>query len=301
MENSLYLTGFADEAADDLEGQIRATKALGWEHIEARSIDGTNIHDIPDEAFEKVCRHLEEAGVKVNCFGSTIANWGKDVSEPFDATLETVDRAIRRMNRLNTRLIRIMSYKLALDAEGRALPDQQEDERFRRLREITKRFTDAGIVPVHENCANYGGMSAAHAVKMIENVPGLKLVFDTGNPPLTRDYGKAFPYPMQSSWNFYKQVKDHIAYVHIKDSSYDEAQDKEVYLYPGEGNGNVIKIVEDLLRSGYTGGFSMEPHMEVVFHDSKVHSSESARFETYVEYGRRFMKILASLGRPVVK
>jgi hypothetical protein len=39
----MYLTGFADEAATDIDGQIRATKELGWEYIEARNIDGVNL------------------------------------------------------------------------------------------------------------------------------------------------------------------------------------------------------------------------------------------------------------------
>ena len=39
----MYYTGFADEAAPDIDGQIRATKALGWGHIESRNIDGENI------------------------------------------------------------------------------------------------------------------------------------------------------------------------------------------------------------------------------------------------------------------
>lgn len=295
----MYLTGFADEAADSLAGQIRATKSLGWENIEARSVDGKNINDIPDDVFDSVCRELGEAGVKVNCLGSTIANWGRQVTEPWEESLAAVERAIKRMNRLGTRLVRIMSYTVLRDGEGRALPDQLEEERFRRLREITERFTGAGIVPVHENCVNYGGMSASHTLRMIENVPGLKLVFDTGNPPLTPDFSRPFPYPMQSSWEFYRAVREHIAYVHIKDARPEGKE--EVYTFPGEGDGFVVKIVEDLLRSGYDGGFSMEPHMTVVFHDAAVQSAENVRFDNYVEYGRRFMEILARLGRPVTK
>ncbi|MDR3200562.1 MAG: sugar phosphate isomerase/epimerase [Spirochaetales bacterium] len=286
----MYLTGFADEAADALAGQIEATKALGWQNIEARSINGKNIHDISDEEFEDVYRELGESGVNVNCFGSTIANWGKSVDEPFDETLAAVDRAVRRMKRCASRLIRIMSYSILRDTDGRALADQKEEERFRRLREITRRFTDEGITPVHENCLNYGGMSIAHTHRLLENVPGLKLVFDTGNPPLTPDFAKPFPYPMQDSWEFYYAVRPYIAYVHIKDSFLKSGE--EVYTYPGEGAGQVVKIVEDLLATGYDGGFSMEPHMSVVFHDASVQSSADARFQNYVEYGRRFMRIL---------
>jgi sugar phosphate isomerase/epimerase len=146
-------------------------------------------------------------------------------------------------------------------------------------------------------------MSAAHTLKLLENVPGLKLVFDTGNPPLTPDFSMPFPYPMQDSWEFYKAVRPHIAYVHIKDAflKKEGAAAEEVYTYPGEGEGHVVKIVEDLLRTGYYGGCSLEPHMKVVFHDASVQAAAGARFENYVEYGRRFMRILKTLGRPVEK
>ena len=296
----MYLTGFADEAADSIEGQIEATRALGWENIEARSVNGKNIHDIPDAEFEKVFSKLEEAGIRINCFGSTLANWGTPVDGPFEETLAALERAISRMKRCKTRLVRIMSYAVLHDAEGRALEDQKEEERFRRLREICRRFTDAGITPVHENCHTYGGMGVAHALRLLENVPGLKLVFDTGNPPLTPNFEKPFPYPVQDSWELYKAVRPHIAYVHIKDGFLRPAKGgrpaEEVYTFPGEGGGSVAKIVEDLLATGYDGGFSMEPHMAVVFHHAEVQSAVEARFSNYVEYGRRFIKLLAARG-----
>ena len=56
----MYLTGFADEAASAIDGQIRATKELGWKFIESRAIDGKNIHDITDADFDRVCEKLDE-------------------------------------------------------------------------------------------------------------------------------------------------------------------------------------------------------------------------------------------------
>ena len=108
----MYFTGFADEAASDIDGQIRATRELGWSHIEARNVDGTNIHDLSDEAFDVVYGKLQDAGVKINCFGSTIANWGKSILDPFDATLAEARRAVPRMQKLGTELVRIMSFAI---------------------------------------------------------------------------------------------------------------------------------------------------------------------------------------------
>ncbi|MFQ3619319.1 MAG: sugar phosphate isomerase/epimerase family protein [Spirochaetales bacterium] len=288
----MYLSAFADEAADTLEGQIQALKELGIHHLEARSIEGVNIHDLSEEKFEETVALLTEAGVQVNCFGSTIANWGTPITTPFEDTLKTAQRALKRMQRLNTKLVRIMSYAILVDSQGRALKDQQEEERFHRLRVLTDLFLDGGVQPVHENCANYGGMSYYHTLRMLEAVPKLRLVFDVGNPPLTRDYSKPYPYPMQSSWEFYQAVREAIVYVHIKDAYWDEDKNAEVYCWPEEGKGELRRILRDLIQKGYDGGFSLEPHMQVVFHDPSITAPQEQRFSTFIEYGKRFQYLL---------
>lgn len=288
----MYLTGFADEAAKSIDGQIRATQALGWKNIESRNIDGQNIHDISDEAFDVVCGKLQEAGVGINCFGSAIANWGKQITDPFDASLAEARRAIPRMKRLGTRLVRIMSFAVLKE---RPPEDQMEEERFRRLRELVRMFEGEGLTAVHENCMNYGGMGWPFMLRLLENVPGLKVVFDTGNPVFNDDRSKPLPYPKQSSWEFYTHVKPFIEYVHIKDGIFNPATGQTDFTYAGEGHGDVRRILADLLATGYDGGISIEPHLKVVFHDTSVASSEEAMFGAYVEYGRRLEKMIAEI------
>jgi sugar phosphate isomerase/epimerase len=196
------------------------------------------------------------------------------------------------MQRLGTQLIRIMSFAVLKD---RGPEDQMEAERFRRLRELLALFQDAGITPVHENCMNYGGMGWKYTLRLVENVPGLKLVFDTGNPVFTPDYAKPEPRPRQSAWEFYSQVKNHIAYVHIKDGIWNPETQTCIYTYPGEGQGDVRGIMEDLLRNGYDGGISIEPHLAKIFHDDCGETQASAMHRTYVEYGRRMEKLIAQV------
>jgi sugar phosphate isomerase/epimerase len=295
---NMYLTGFADEAAPDIAGQIQATKELGWRYIESRNIDGVNIHDISDDKFDEVAGELEDSGVQINCFGSAIANWGKQITDPFDITLEEIERTIPRMQRLGTKLIRTMSYAVLADREA---DDQMEEERFRRMRVLLQMFTDAGLTPVHENCMNYGGMSWKHTLRLIENVPGLKLVFDTGNPIFTDDRAKPKPYPKQSAWEFYTHVKEHVAYVHIKDGVWDSETGKTTFTFPGEGDGDVRRIVKDLLARGYEGGLSIEPHLSVVQHDQSVVSTEEQKYNNYVEYGRRMERMVAEIKKEIGK
>ncbi|MBT7304537.1 MAG: sugar phosphate isomerase/epimerase [Victivallales bacterium] len=292
MQFNGYLTGFADEAGKDLASQIKATQELGWTNIECRNIDGKNIHDLSDAEFDVVYGALQDAGISINCFGSSIANWGKQITDPFDSSLEETRRAIPRMQKLGAKLVRIMSFAVLKD---RGPEDQMEEERFRRVRELQRIFTEEGITPVHENCMNYGGMGYPYTLRLLENVPGLKLVFDTGNPVFSDDRSKAMPHPKQSAFTFYHMVKDHVAYIHIKDGIWNAAEGKTQFTHAGEGHGDVPEILADLIGSGYDGGISIEPHLAVVFHDKAVESEAGVRYANYVEYGRRLEKLIAGL------
>lgn len=285
----MILTGITDEAGALIDTQIKAVKELGWNTIEARSVEvegfpKANLHDIADEAFDVVEEKLKNGGVGVYCFGSTIANWGKKIDDPFD--LSEVERAIPRMQRLGSQYVRIMSYAVR---EGE---DQLEEERFHRLREITKRFLDAGITPVHENCMNYGGMSWQHALKLLENVPGLKWVFDTANPVFNDDRSKPEPMPKQDPWEFWTHLKEHTVHIHVKDAIWDNSKNDADYTLPGKGDGAVRRILSDALESGYDAGISIEPHLAVVFHDDSVKASDEEIYQSFIGYGKALMELL---------
>ena len=130
----MFYSGFADEAGTGIEAQIRATKALGWNRIEARNIDGVNIHDLSDAAFERVAGKLEESGI----------------------------------------------------------------------------CEEAGVDYMHENCANYGGMSSEHSLRLLEEIdsPHFKLLFDTGNPLNSVDYREGHTDQMQNAFQFYSEVRE---------------------------------------------------------------------------------------------
>ncbi len=288
----MKLTGFADEAGRDLETQIRATKSLGWSAISARMVDGVNLHELPEDKFNAVADRLDAEGIQVPEFGSLIANWGKKIGSDFDITLAEIDRAIPRMKRLRTQLIRVMSY--AQEPWGE---DQQEQERFRRLREIVKRFSDAGLTAIHENCMNWGGFSAEHTLRLVDEIPGLQLVFDTGNPLFQRDRSKGEPHPWQDPWEFWKAVRDHVVHIHVKDCISPALEGVEpIYTMPGEGDAKIPEILADAKSRGYDGWVAIEPHVATVFHvkdQSQVDWQQC--FDSYVEYGKRMEKILAAL------
>ncbi len=288
----MILIGIGDEAGSQLETQIAATRELGWKHLEMRGVEvrgypKANFHEIPEPAFDIAAARLAEAGIQVYCFGSTIMNWAKKVSDPFDITLAEVRRCIPRMQKLGTKFIRIMSFKPA-DDEATIPP-----EVFHRVREVTRMFLDAGLQPVHENCMNYGGMSWKHALELIDQVPGLKWAFDTANPVFNPDRIQPKPWPQQDPWEFWQHLKPHTVHIHIKDATWNPTKKDADYNWPGEGQGRVEDILRDAFASGYDGGISIEPHMVVVFHDTNTKPNEDATRANFVEYGRRLEKLIA--------
>ena len=300
----IQFTGISDEAGNALATQIQATRDLGWKHMEMRNVEvpgyaNGNLHDIPEPAFEKLTADLAAADLSIAAFGSSIANWACQITDPFEVTLERVERAIPRMRCLGTRFVRVMSYAVLKDESGADLPDQMDAERFRRLREIKSRFDDAGLIMVHENCMNYGGMSISHALRTLDAVPGLRWVFDTCNPLFNEDRDN--PGHQQDPWAFYQAVKPAISHIHIKDGIYDPIKKDCHYTLPGEGHGDVARIIGDAIASGYDGFLSIEPHTSVVFHSTGAPSTgdpearAAEQYQSYLDYGRALEKLVASL------
>ena len=276
----MFFSGISDEAGQNIDTQIKAHQELGWSHMELRLVDGTNITALDDAVFDAVCQRLGAAEMKVSCFGSAIANWARPITCDPKIDQDDLQQAIPRMQRLGTPIIRIMSYP---NDPKQPLPEAEwRKEAIKRVRELAKMAEDGGIVLGHENCSGWGGQSAEHSHILLSEVgsQALKVIYDTGNPVT---YG-------QDAWAYYQSVKPDIIYVHIKDARRENGED--VYTYCGEGDGCVRETLKDLLASGYDGGISIEPHLGAIIHSGETKAGPEQLYASYVEYGRRLMKIV---------
>lgn len=276
----MFFSGISDESGQSIDTQIKAHRELGWSYLELRLVDGVNITALPDDKFDEVVRKVEGAGMKVSCFASAIANWARPITCGPDVDIADLERAIPRMKRFNTNYIRVMSYPNDPD---RPLPEKEwREEAIRRMKKLAEIAENGGVILCHENCSGWGGQSAENSNILLEavNSPALRVVFDTGNPVT---YG-------QDAWAYYQAVYPYIEYVHIKDAR--KVNGEDVYTYCGEGDGRVRDILRDLLGKGYAGGISIEPHLAAVIHTGQKASSQEQLYASYVEYGRRLMKIV---------
>ncbi|WP_309397936.1 sugar phosphate isomerase/epimerase family protein [Cerasicoccus maritimus] len=296
---SYNFAGIGDEAGDPIEKQIQAIRELGWSHIELRSVNQKDITALGDADFEHVCRVLEGAEIKVCGVGSGIANWSRDAALDLQKDLKDAEVLIPRMQRLKAPYVRLMSYKI--DGDATSLESLNAKLRIENLKVVCQLFLDAGITPLHENCFNYGGLGVAQTLELLEAIPGLGLIFDTGNPLLSPDLTQLGPpYPRQEAWKVWEQVRDYVRHVHIKDSvCYGELPTNfhfmaTQYAYPGAGDADVARILNDLARRGYDGIVSIEPHIADVFH-ADVTDCEAAwehKYQVFLNYGRRLMDLV---------
>ncbi len=286
----MFFTGISDEAGADINAQIKATKALGWDFLEARAMYGANLALMTDKDFADLEEKLAEAKLSISCFSSGIANWAKPITQDPESSYDEMRKAIPRMQKLKIPMIRIMSF--FVPEENRNDLDQFTDEVIKRMKVLVKMAEDGGIVCVHENCNNWGGLSVNNTLRLLDAIqsPAFKLVFDTGNPVFTKDHSLKNPTKMQSAWDFYDKVKEQVVYIHIKDGTMVDGKMK--FSFPAEGDGDVRKILIDAFNRGYDGGISIEPHMVSVFHEPDAAKKAAALYDNYVEYGKRTMKIV---------
>ena len=274
----MFFSGIADEAGADIDSQIEAHRELGWKHIELRNVNGVNAADLCDEEFEAVAGKVAEAGLGVSGFGSQLCNWSRPIIKHPDIDAQELKRAIPRMHELGCKYIRIMSYPNA------GWPQEKwRREVIDRISRLAAIAEEGGVVLVHENCNGWAGQGPDEALELVESVgkESLKLLWDTGNP-VAHD---------QDPWKFYNAVRDHVVYVHIKDAI--KKQDGGVrFTFPGEGDGQVGRVVADLKKRDYKGGLSIEPHLAAIIHEGKEACAEEDAYSKYIEYGRRLMELV---------
>jgi sugar phosphate isomerase/epimerase len=275
--NTDRLTGFADECAPGLDEQIAMHKELGWNSIELRNVGGINICEMDDYHFEQVYRNMQDANMRAACFASAIANWARSINTPFEKDEQALLRSVPRMGKLGTKFIRIMSYQ-----NDGATESEWKKESIARLTRLTRIAEDNEIILVLENCDGWASTSPEHLVETMQTIDSkaFRIVFDTGNP--ISHLGTT-----EETWDWYRAALPYIVHFHIKDCKLIEG--KPVHQFPGQGDSDVRNIITDLLKNGYEGMFSIEPHIH------KENPIEQYRM--YKEYGTIANQMISELIR----
>jgi sugar phosphate isomerase/epimerase len=267
------LSGFADEIDADPRVQAAVMRALGASHIEVRGAWDTNIVDLTEEQLAQLKAILDEAGLKASAIGSPI---GKvDIALPVEHEVERLGRALRAAEVLGAPFIRIFSFYF----EGKTA-EEARDAVIERMTALARRAEGTGVVLVHENEKHIYGDLPERILDIVETVnsPALKLAWDPAN------FVQCGVKPFTDA---YEMLRPHVVYLQVKDAL---ASTNKV-VPAGEGDGEVLRTVEALRDSGFTGFASLEPHL--------AHAYETGGFSGPYSFGvaaRAFAKVLETAG-----
>ncbi len=290
----MILTGFTDEVSPDFSRQVDACRVLSWDWIDLRTVGDKNICHLETGEMENLLEVLRDSGIRIASFGSPVANWSRSLDYPLKDEIRELEHAAGLMRMADVKGIRIMSYQTDAPIP---LHDPVRDKVLNRLKELSRVAGNEGIVLLHENCETWGGQSLEHTLFLLDNIhlPAFRLIFDTGNPPGSPDIRGTVPFKRQNSLEFLKAVYEAVDMVHIKDARFSK-EDGTVYTWPGEGDAGLSGIFSWLKKQEYSGPFSIEPHLAVVYHDESVKSDEKKRWDMFIEYARRSSRLLKAAG-----
>ena len=102
------LCAFADEAAADRAGQIRALRDNRTSLLEIRNVDGVSIADLPEETARRFREELDEAGIRVWSIGSPAGK--SDIHADFGQEERRFERLLRMAEIFDASCIRLFSF-----------------------------------------------------------------------------------------------------------------------------------------------------------------------------------------------
>lgn len=240
------LTGFADEISPELTTQLETLESEGLRYLEFRAAWDKNVLSLSDAEIDRVAGGLRHRGIGVSSIGSPI---GKvHIEADFSAHEERFERAIWCAQRLGAPYIRIFSFFVP---EGEAKTYRLAV--MERLKSLTQRAEEAGLILLHENEKGIYGDIPDRCLDIVESVgsPNLRLAWDPAN---FVQCGVREPHTQG-----YELLRPYIAYVHVKDAVFGSGQN----VVAGEGDGQIRETVRALRDSGFSGFFSLEPHLSV--------------------------------------
>ena len=259
------LTAFADEAAGDAAGQIKALKKNGVTFIEPRLLDGAPLIDKTEEEIKEFRAALDKAGIKVSSFGSPIGKY--EIEKSFEPHFERFKWAVEIAKLLGTDRMRIFSFFVPADKL-----DEYRDEVISRLTKMVAYAKEHGITLCHENEEKIYGEAPERVADLLAAVPGLASVWDAANYILTDNDPK----------KGYEASKSTLSYIHIKDALGYE----RIVTPAGEGEGCIKDV---LLQHGDstddTVYLTLEPHLAVFEGYDKI-DGEKLNHKFYFESNR---------------
>jgi len=259
------LAAFADEAANDLTGQIAAMQENGIELLEIRGVDGQNIDGISAEKARAIRKMLGFSGIGVWSLGSPFGKIG--IGDDFAPHLDSFKRSLETADILGCRHIRLFSFYGTCETEPV----------LERLSAFCDAAKGSGTVLCHENEKGIYGDMAEKCLEIHKALPQLRAVFDPAN----------FIQCGQDTKEAWGLLSPYVEYMHIKDALPDGS-----VVPAGKGAGELPYLI-----SQYSGEvLTIEPHLSVFEGFDKLEGDEKSKMSyTYPDSRTAFSAAVSAL------
>ena len=234
---SIRLCAFADEAASDRAGQIKALRENRISLLEIRGVDGVNIAELTEEAAKTFRDQLDEAGIAVWSIGSPAGK--TPITDDFSKEERQFEHLLRMADIFGASCIRLFSFY------GTGGQETWFPEVVRRLERFVTMAAGSGVRLCHENEKGIYGDTAARCLAIHQALPEVKAVFDPAN----------FIQCGQDVMEAWRLLSPYVAYGHIKDCTADGR-----VVPPGDGVGALREYIPLFAKAGGEV-LTLEPHL----------------------------------------
>ncbi len=239
----IKLSGFADEISSEVKIQFEVFNKLGISYFEPRGINGKNISLLNDEEIDDLKCMMEKYNIKASSIGSPVGKM--KISDDFGEHFEMYKHVVKIAKELGTKYIRMFSFY----NDGGEWTEGEVAEVKSRLKKLIDYAKENGVVLLHENEKDIYGESVERVLSLMKELScdNFKAVFDPAN----------FVQVQENTLEAYKTLKPYVEYLHIKDARIEDG-----FIVPaGAGDGQIEEIVRELIKEGYDGFLSLEPHL----------------------------------------
>jgi sugar phosphate isomerase/epimerase len=239
----IKISGFTDEISFKLDAQLKTLKELGENYMCPRSVDGENISDISYDTFmSDIKGRLTKQNIKFSSIGSPIGKVKLEDEKGYLAQIDKLKELVKIAKAMDCKYIRVFSF--FVDPNGdyeKYFPVVVE-----KMKGFLKIVEGTDIILLHENEKQIFGDTPQRVLRLYKelNHPSLALCYDASN------YIQCNCDPFDA----YNMTKEFTVYYHMKDC----IDGVEVPL--GIGQGRIQEIISDLVKNGYDGFLTLEPH-----------------------------------------
>ena len=242
--SSFVLSAFGDEIDDDVDTQLDVLGELDIRYLEMRTAWGKKAADLSDREIERLATACRKRSMRVSCIGSRIGK--TPITEPLEATVAELGRILDLAERLDTKLVRIFSFRPPAGREA-----EHVGESLSRLQALAEVAGARGAVLVMENETGMVGDIPERCRTLLQGVdsPSLRFVWDIGNFPhcgVDRAVDRGWPL-----------LGRYVAHVQVKDTRLSD----RAMTVAGAGDGQALQLLRKLRDAGYRGFLALEPHI----------------------------------------